>query len=162
MSPFRQTRSASSKVDRKKESSMAATIDLHGIIPPILTPTDAHDRVDEPALRQSIRRLLAAGVHGLFVGGTAGEGALLVEREWCRLMEVAYEEAAGRVPVLGGVQDTSTRKVLVKVTRLREIGYQHFVVTPTFYIAARTHDEQLRLFAACREAAGDMELIGYN
>jgi len=141
---------------------VSAGIDLHGVIPPILTPTDAHDRVDEPALRQSIRRLLAAGVHGLFVGGTAGEGPLLVEREWCRLMEVAYEEAAGRVPILGGVQDTSTRKVLVKVTRLREIGYQHFVVTPTFYIAARAADEQLRLFEACHEAAGGMEMIGYN
>jgi 4-hydroxy-tetrahydrodipicolinate synthase len=141
---------------------MSAKLDLHGVIPPILTPTDTHDRVDEPALRLSIRRLLAAGVHGLFVGGTAGEGPLLVEREWCRLMEVAYEETAGRVPVLGGVQDVSTRKVLTKVTRLREIGYQYFVVTPTFYIPARTANEQLRLFGACREAAGDMEMIGYN
>jgi 4-hydroxy-tetrahydrodipicolinate synthase len=52
--------------------------------------------------------------------------------------------------------------VLVKVTRLREIGYKHFVVTSTFYIPGRTADEQLRLFAACHEAAGDMELIGYN
>ena len=37
------------------------------------------------------------------------------------------------------------------------------MVTPTFYIPSRAPaDEQLRLFAACREAAGDMEMIGYN
>ena len=139
-----------------------AAIDLSGVIPPLLTPTDAEDRVDEPALRRSIRRLIEAGVHGLFVGGTAGEGPLLAEREWVRLMEITRDEAAGRLPLLGGVQDTSTRKVVDKIVRLRQIGYAHFVVTPTFYIPSRTADEQLRLFGACREAAGDMEMIGYN
>ena len=139
-----------------------STVELSGVIPPLLTPTDAQDRVDEPALRLSIRRLIEAGVHGLFIGGTAGEGPLLVEREWTRLMEIAHDEAKGRLPLLGGVQDVSTRKVVDKIVRLREIGYSHFVVTPTFYIPSRTAGEQLRLFAACREAAGDMEMIGYN
>ncbi len=141
---------------------MSAIVNLSGIIPPILTPTDAQDRVDEPALRGSVRRLIDAGVHGLFVGGTAGEGPLLADREWRRLMEIVKDETAGKIPLLGGVQDISTRKVVEKVVRLRELGYAHYVVTPTFYIPCRTADEQLRLFAACREAAGDMELIGYN
>jgi 4-hydroxy-tetrahydrodipicolinate synthase len=141
---------------------VSTTIDLCGVIPPILTPTDARDRVDEPALRQLIRRLLSAGVHGLFVGGSAGAGPLLADREWRRLMEVAKEETADRVPLLGGVQDASTRKVVDKIVRLREIGYRHYVVTPTFYLPVRTAAEHLRLFAACREAAGDMELVGYN
>jgi 4-hydroxy-tetrahydrodipicolinate synthase len=141
---------------------VSANVELSGVIPPILTPTDVRDRVDEPALRQSVRRLIEAGVHGLFVGGSAGEGPLLADREWCKLMEVVRDETAGRLPLLGGVQDVSTRKVTDKVVRLREIGYTHFVVTPTFYIPCRTGEEQLRLFAACREAAGDMEMIGYN
>jgi len=141
---------------------MPETMNLSGVIPPLLTPTDDHDRVDEPALRRSVRRLIEAGVHGLFVGGTAGEGPLLAEREWTRLMEITFDEAAGRLPLLGGVQDTSTRKVVDKIVRLREIGYGHFVVTPTFYIPSRTADEQLRLFGACREAGGGMEMIGYN
>ncbi len=141
---------------------MTLSAELSGVIPPLLTPTDAQDRVDEPALRRSICRLIEAGVHGLFVGGTAGEGPLLVEREWSRLMEIAFDEVGGRLPVLGGVQDVSTRKVVDKIVRLREIGYHWFVATPTFYIPARTGEEQLRLFAACREAAGAMEMIGYN
>ena len=141
---------------------MAERLDLFGIIPPVLTPTDVRDRVDEPALRRSIGRLLDAGVHGLFLGGSAGEGPLLTDREWLRLMEIAFDEAAGRVPLLAGVQDVSARKVLDKIARVREIGYRHCVVTPTFYIPCRTAGEQLRLFAACREAAGPMEVIAYN
>ena len=85
---------------------MTDSMELSGVIPPLLTPTDAQDRVDEPALRRSIRRLIDADVHGLFVGGTAGEGPLLADREWSRLMEIAFDETAGRLPLLGGVQDT--------------------------------------------------------
>ncbi|MBV9124371.1 MAG: dihydrodipicolinate synthase family protein, partial [Planctomycetes bacterium] len=118
--------------------------------------------VDEPALRRSIDRLLEAGVHGLFAGGTAGEGPLLTEREWVRLMEIALDQVAGRVPLLAGAQDSSTGRVVDKIRRLRDLGYAHVVVTPTFYIPSRTADEQLRLFGACREAGGEMELVAYN
>ena len=52
---------------------------LGGIIPPILTPTDERDNVDEPALRGFVDWLIGQGVNGLFVGGSAGEGPLLVE-----------------------------------------------------------------------------------
>jgi 4-hydroxy-tetrahydrodipicolinate synthase len=49
-----------------------------------------------------------------------------------------------------------------KVRRLRALGYRHYVVTPTFYVAGRTAAEHLRLFGACRDADGGMELIPYN
>ena len=135
---------------------------LGGIIPPILTPTDERDNVDEPALRGFVDWLIGQGVNGLFVGGSAGEGPLLVEREWNRLAEITFDQARGRVPLMMGVQDTSTRKVLDKIRSARAIGYRYCVVTPTFYNPCRTAGEQLRLFAACLEAAQPMELVAYN
>ena len=36
--------------------------------------------------------------------------------------QIARDEAAGRLPLLGGVQDTSTRKVVDKIVRLRQLG----------------------------------------
>ena len=141
---------------------MSVSPDLYGIIPPLITPTDAQDAVDEPALRRAIRRLVQAGVHGLFLAGTAGEGPLLADGEWLRLMEIAQDEVAGKVPLLAGVQDVSTRKVCDKIRRLGPLGYRYCVVTPTFYIPTRTMSEHLRHFAACREVAGDIEVIAYN
>jgi 4-hydroxy-tetrahydrodipicolinate synthase len=141
---------------------MSAREELAGVIVPLLTPTDSEDRVDEPALRQLIDRLLQAGVQGLFVGGSAGEGPLLAESEWTRLMKIAHDAAGSRCPLLGGAQDTSTRRVVDKVHRLKQIGYRFFVVTPTYYVATRTAAEQCRLFEACRAVAGDMEMIPYN
>lgn len=141
---------------------MPQAADLSGIIVPLLTPTDREDRVDEAPLRRLVGRLIEAGVDGLFMGGSAGAGPLLVDREWERLAEIVFDEADGRVPLLAGAQDTSTGRVVDKVRRLRNIGYRSIVVTPTYYVAINTADEHLRLFGACREAVDGGEIIPYN
>jgi 4-hydroxy-tetrahydrodipicolinate synthase len=148
---------------------------LHGVIVPVITPIDDHEDVDEPAFRRALRRLVRAGVQGIFVGGSAGEGPLLTDRQWRRMMEIAFEEVALdpepssltpdplSVPaLLGGAIDTSTRRVCDKVRALGAIGYRHFVVTPTFYLAAKTADEHLRLFGEAKQAGGSMEMLAYN
>jgi 4-hydroxy-tetrahydrodipicolinate synthase len=135
---------------------------LRGVVVPIITPIDAEEKVDEAGLRRLIRRLVEAGVHGLFVGGGAGEGPLLPADQWRNLAEVAFDEVKGRLPLLGGVMDTSSRRVCEKVGVLRTIGYSHFVITPTYYLPARAESEHLRLFGEAREAGGNMEMIAYN
>jgi 4-hydroxy-tetrahydrodipicolinate synthase len=135
---------------------------LYGVIPPVITPVDDEDRVDENAFRGQIRRLIVAGVHGLFVGGSAGEGPLLTDREWERMAAIAAGEVGEQVFLLGGVMDTSTQRVLAKVRTLRELGYRHCVVTPTYYLALRCGDEVLRLFDACVNHAGPMNVVAYN
>src|SRR5258707_14840995 len=54
-------------------SSTRAVMQFHGIIPPAVTPMTASEDIDLPRLRATLDRLLAAGVHGLFVLGTTGE-----------------------------------------------------------------------------------------
>jgi 4-hydroxy-tetrahydrodipicolinate synthase len=143
-------------------SSITQDQELSGVIVPVITPVDDDDRVDEGAFRKAVRRLINAGVHGIFVGGSAGEGPLLTAREWARMVEIACDENGGALPLLGGAIDTSTAKVKEKVQILAGLGYRHFVVTPTFYITLRTPDEYLRLFGQCLEAGCGMEMIAYN
>lgn len=140
---------------------MKAT-ELSGVIVPVITPVDAEDRVDEAALRKHIRSLIAAGVDGIFAGGSAGEGPLLTMREWERMLGIAFEECQGRVHLLGGVMDTSTKRVAERIRILAGIGYGYFVVTPTFYISVQHADEHLRLFGNCKENSCGMEMIAYN
>jgi 4-hydroxy-tetrahydrodipicolinate synthase len=106
--------------------------ELSGVIVPIITPVDDQDRVAEPAFRQVIRRLIEAGVHGLFIGGSAGEGPLLTAREWQRMVEIAFDEARGALPLLGGAIDTSTQRIKERIKILADVGYEYFVVTLTF------------------------------
>jgi len=141
---------------------LSANIELHGIVVPIITPVDEQDRVDEVAFRKVIRYLITSGVHGLFVGGSAGEGPLLTLPEWTRMMEIALDEVDGEIPILGGVMETSTRRVIEKIKLLEEIGYHHYAVSPTYYITTRSGAEHVRLFSACKEAAPDLEMVVYN
>jgi 4-hydroxy-tetrahydrodipicolinate synthase len=136
--------------------------ELAGVIPPAITPVDDEDRVDEPAFRRLLRRLIDGGVHGIFVGGSAGEGPLLTLAEWVRMMEIAFDEVRDEVPLLGGVMETSTRRVMERLKLLAGIGYSYYVVTPVFYLRMTTPEEHLRLFAICHEAVPDLELIPYN
>ncbi len=136
--------------------------ELKGVLVPLITPVDNEDRIDEPALRKAVRFVLSAGVHGIFCGGSAGEGPLLAAREWVRMAEIAFDECKGRVDLLGGAIDTSTARVMEKARTLVGIGYRNIVVAPTFYLTIKSPDEHLRLFGAAKEACGDRELIAYN
>jgi len=136
--------------------------DPGGVVVPVITPVDSEDRIDEAAFRKGLRRLIGAGVHAIFVGGSAGEGPLLTAVEWERMVTIAHDEVGGAVHLLGGAIDTSTRRVLEKIRILSRLGFAHTVITPTYYITLRTPDEHLRLFGECVEHAGNSEIIAYN
>jgi 4-hydroxy-tetrahydrodipicolinate synthase len=135
---------------------------LHGVIVPVITPLNDKEDVDEAAFRKILRRLISASVHGIFVGGSAGEGPLLVDAEWRRMVKIALDEVGHAIPLLAGVMDTSTRRACHKIEWLRQIGYRYAVLTPTFYLAVHAASEHLRLFRQAKEAAGEMEIVAYN
>ena len=135
---------------------------LAGIIVPVITPVDAEDQVDVVAYRTLLRRLIKAGVQGLFVGGTTGEGPLLDFPAWERMSTIAFEECHGKIHLMGGTMDTSTRRIIRRIKILAQIGYRNFVVAPTFYITAKLPSEHLRLFGECKEHSEGMNMIAYN
>jgi 4-hydroxy-tetrahydrodipicolinate synthase len=136
--------------------------ELAGVVVPAITPVDDEERVDEAAFRKGLRRLVDAGVHAIFVGGSAGEGPLLADNEWERMVTIAHDEVQGAVNLLGGAIDTSTRRVRAKMHILSQLGYPYCVITPTYYIKLRHPDEYLRLFGDCAEHADGINIVAYN
>jgi len=134
---------------------------IEGVIVPLLTPADSEERVDESALRALIRHCINGGVDALFVGGTSGMGPLWPMAQWERMMEIAKDEVGNAVSLLGGVIDTSLARAIERIRVLERIGYEHMVVTSTYYIAPQTNDEFISYFGACRDAT-DMNMIVYN
>ena len=48
---------------------------IEGIVPPMATPFAEDESIDEAALRAEVEYLISsAGVHGVAVGGSTGEG----------------------------------------------------------------------------------------
>ena len=136
--------------------------ELHGVIVPLITPVDSDDRVDEKSLRKLVRFLLDAGVHGLLAGGSSSEAPLLTTDQWCRMMKIILDETKDTVPLIGGVMETSTNRIIERIHILAQIGYSNFAITPSYYIPLKTDDEFLRLYGRCKEAIGDNEMIVYN
>ena len=106
-----------------------------GVTPAMATPlTAAGLQVNLPAVDALVDFLIDAGVKGLFVGGTTGEGILLETSERQRLHEQAMKAIAGRVPALIHVGANTTAESVALATHAYSIGAEAIVaVTPTFY-----------------------------
>ena len=86
--------------------------EIRGIIPPIITPMDEEEAVNEKELANQVNRLIESGVHGIFALGTNGEGYILSEEEKERVLSVVIETAAERVPVYAGTGCVSTKDTI--------------------------------------------------
>lgn len=77
----------------------------HGAVVPLVTPFTAQGMLDEAALRRLVEAQVAAGVEGVFVLGTTGEGAHVPRVIRCQLVGLAVQFAAKRTLVFAGLGD---------------------------------------------------------
>jgi len=113
---------------------------LRGVIPPVVTPLRGRDALDVPGLERVLERLLAGGVHGLFILGTTGEGPSLSPRLQREVVAEACRITAGRVPVLVGVSAASFMETLALARFSAEQGATAIVAAPPFYFPASQAD----------------------
>lgn len=117
----------------------------------IVTPFRQDGTLDESALRRLVKRQIDAGVHFLVACGTTGESPTLTREEHLRVVEIAVEEAGGRVPVVAGAGGYNTHEVIElarQIHRLRVSGL--LSVTP--YYNKPTQEGLYRHFRALAEA----------
>ncbi len=106
---------------------------LSGIVPPVVTPLTADYAVDYPAFTRVIEHLIAGGVHGLFFLGSTSEVVFHDEATRRAIMEHAVRITAGRVPVLAGVVDPTTDRMIGHAKVAADCGADAVVVTAPFY-----------------------------
>ena len=123
---------------------------LEGVVPPVVTPFDEAGDIDETAFRAELRYHLDAGVGGVAVAGSTGEGNALSVDEHARVYGVAVEEADGDLPVVAGVIATNAREATEKATLAREAGADFVMATPPYY-ERPTDDGLVAYFAAIGE-----------
>jgi 4-hydroxy-tetrahydrodipicolinate synthase len=133
----------------------------HGIIPPIITPVDKDENVDEQGFRSLIDYCIDGGLHGLFVAGTNGETMSLTQSERNRAIKICLDQVNGRVPVIAGVMDTSTRRVIENIKALEDMGGTCAAVTSVFYDRHTSQDETVRHFEKILQETS-VDLIIYN
>jgi 4-hydroxy-tetrahydrodipicolinate synthase len=105
-----------------------------GIVCALATPFAPDESLDRSSLEELIDFQIAAGVDGIFVAGTAGEGPLLLREERQLLAAASVDRVAGRVPLVVhcGAPDTRTAEFLARDAQ--DIGADVVAtVAPYFY-----------------------------
>lgn len=134
--------------------------EIKGIIPPIITPMNEDESINETELRNQVNRLIGAGVHGLFPFGTNGEGYILNEKEKERVLAVVIEETGGRVPVYAGSGCVGTKDTIRMSQMAESLGADVLsVITPWF---AKASDEELYEHYRAVAAAVKLPVVLYN
>ncbi|MFF5720757.1 dihydrodipicolinate synthase family protein [Streptomyces buecherae] len=139
---------------------MRPPVPLTGVIPPMCTPLTPTGDVDTRSLAALTRRFLDAGVHGLFALGSTGEVAYLTDAQRRTALETVVEAAAGRVPVLAGVIDTTTARMRDHAADAAASGADAIVATAPFY--TRTHPAEIADHFRRLRAGTELPLFAYD
>ena len=135
---------------------------FYGVIPPIVTPIGEKENIDEAGFRSLLEHCITGGLHGILVVGTNGETMALTQKERTRAIQIAVDQVNGRLPVMGGCMDTSTRRVIENIKAAQDAGLTCAAVTPVFYDRHTSQDETIRHFERILQETDIPELIIYN
>lgn len=133
---------------------------LQGVIPPLLTPLTAQGELDVPSLERLIEHHIDGGVDALFVLGSSGEVAFFEDEMREQVLREAIRIIDGRLPVLAGIIDTQTRRVLQHLRRAEHLGADAVVATAPFY--AVTGPEEIENHFRAIAAATDLPVFAYD
>ena len=126
----------------------------------LITPMRPDGAVDEAAFGAFVDWQIQQGTHGIVPVGTTGESPTLNHDEHRRVVEIAVEVAAGRVPVVAGAGSNSTAEAIELTRHAKAAGADAtLVVTP--YYNKPTQQGMILHYTAIADAV-DLPIIIYN
>lgn len=131
-----------------------------GVIPPVIIPLKEDREIDIPAFEASINRMIEAGVNGLFFLGSSGEVAFLTDEERKQVLIEAIAIVDKRVPILVGIIDIETNRVIDQAKRVSKYDVDAVVATAPFYALGGPCENE-RHFRQIRKAC-DLPLFAYD
>ncbi|MBB3612620.1 dihydrodipicolinate synthase family protein [Rhizobium sp. BK602] len=131
-----------------------------GVVPPVITPLKADLTVDYASYTRVLEHLIKAGCHGLFVLGSTSEVVFHDEKTRREIIEHSAKVINGRVPLIAGVIDPTTDRVIDHARIAKAAGADAVVVTAPFYTVT-SQPEILDHFRYIRDAV-DIPLIAYD
>lgn len=139
---------------------MADSVNWRGVFPAATTQLKEDQSLDLEATARHLEMLIGAGVHGLIVLGTVGENTSFAPEEKRAVLLAAVEAAKGRVPVLSGVAECSTRLACRFAEDAAGIGADGLMVLPAMVYPADAREAVAHLRAVAR--ASPLPIMIYN
>lgn len=134
-------------------------LDISGSITALVTPF-RDGTIDEQAFQSLVVRQVDAGANAVAPAGTTGESATLSHDEHKRVIALAVEAVAGRVPVIAGAGSNSTKEAIELAKFAAEAGADA-ILSVTGYYNKPTQEGLIAHYRALHDATR-LPIILYN
>lgn len=131
-----------------------------GVFPAVTTQLKKDQSLNLPASARHFEALIASGVKGLIVCGSLGENQTLDPDEKRAVVKCAVETAKGRVPVLSGVAESSTRAAIRYVRDVKQLGASGVMLMPPMSYKGDPRESMTYLRTVAKD--GGLPIMIYN
>jgi 4-hydroxy-tetrahydrodipicolinate synthase len=133
---------------------------LSGVMPALVTPFDANNRIDFKAFEKLLAHLREAGVTGWVPNGSTGEYFSQSNEERRNVLQFVKDFAKPGETLIAGTNAPATREVIEQTAMAKEIGYDSVLLAPPFYTRP-TQAELIRHYETVLGAV-DVNLVLYS
>jgi 4-hydroxy-tetrahydrodipicolinate synthase len=135
-------------------------VQWRGVFPAVTTQFHSDESLDIPATLRHVDALIENGVHGLIMLGTVGENCSLEYDEKLDVLRAVVEHVSGRVPVLSGVAEYTTRLACRFAADAEQLNVDGLMVLPAMVYKSDPR-ETIAHYRAVAGASG-LPIMCYN
>ena len=125
---------------------------IRGVLLPIITPFDEKVRVDEQMMRELVDFHIEAGVQGLFVLGSTGQGPAMTIDERKQTAAIALDQAKARVPVVIHVGTADAGSAVALAEHAAAHKADAVAIVPPYYYSDHSEFEIMAHYKAVHKA----------
>ncbi|QDU88772.1 4-hydroxy-tetrahydrodipicolinate synthase [Pirellulimonas nuda] len=131
-----------------------------GVLPAATTQFNDDESLNIDATLRHLDAMLDAGVHGMIMLGTVGENCSLDPQEKIDVLKATVEHVGGRVPVLSGVAEYTTKMACRTAQAAQDAGVDGLMVLPAMVYRSDARETVYHYRTVA--SATDLPIMCYN
>ena len=131
-----------------------------GVFPALLTPFNKKEELDPDMFEKNLAAQVAAGVHGVIIGGSLGEASTITEKEKEELVEFSVEYLNEDIPVILNIAESTTAEALKQTANAKKWGADGIMLLPP--MRYKTDDRETITYFKTVAKSTDLPIMIYN
>jgi len=131
-----------------------------GVFPALLTPFNKNEELDLDMFEKNLAAQVAAGVHGIVIGGSLGEASTITEKEKEELVEFSVEYLNEQIPVILNIAESTTKDAIQQTANAKKWGADGIMLLPP--MRYKTDDRETITYFKTIAKSTDLPIMIYN
>jgi 4-hydroxy-tetrahydrodipicolinate synthase len=131
-----------------------------GVFPALLTPFNEKDQLDLDMFEKNLAAQVAAGVHGIIIGGSLGEASTITVKEKEELVEFSVEYLNKDVPVILNIAESTTADAIKQAVNAKKWGADGIMLLPP--MRYKTDDRETITYFKTVARSTELPIMIYN